>query len=301
MKTLFKNFCWPLLLLCSFSCKEKDGHHVTPAAQKETAPEPVTHSAYVPEGYELVWNDEFSGAKLNGKKWGYPKYKQRGAAQMNTPGTVRCQDGMLHLTTLWKDNKIHASYISTRNRFERVYGYYEARIQFQKLQGHHGAFWLQSRNFSKGINDPAKHGTEMDIIEWFGDGRRQGWAGMHVYYNTQGQDGKVTKRRNLAMPSFHLMGGPSTGAKEEVLEHLSDRFRVYGLLWTEKGCHFFCDGVEIMTEQSIVSQAPQFIVLSLLCENWERQRLQVDKLPDAMKVDYVRVYAPKKQPDKPSE
>lgn len=88
MKTLLKNFCWPLLLLCSFACKDKDRHHVTPAAQTETAPEQVTHSAYVPDGYELVWNDEFSGAKLNGKKWGYPMYKKRGASLGSVSGVI---------------------------------------------------------------------------------------------------------------------------------------------------------------------------------------------------------------------
>lgn len=35
-----------------------------------------------------------------------------------------------------------------------------------------------------------------------------------------------------------------------------------------------------------------YIVLSLLCSHWERPRLMLDKLPDAMRVDYVRVYEP---------
>ncbi len=296
---MLKNISCLLLLMSLYACKEKNGHHVMPETAAVTPQEEILHSAFVPKGYELIWNDEFSGTELDLAKWCFPSYKYRGAATMNSPGTVVCKDDMLHLTTLWQDKQIHASYISTRDRFEQKYGYYEARIKFQKLQGHHGAFWLQSRSLTDGVNDPAKYGTEMDIIEWFGDGRIKGWAGMHVYYHSLGNNGQERRMRNLSWPAFHLMGGPLEGKEDEVLENLSERFRVYGLLWTEKGCYFSCDGVEIMAEESIVSKVPQFIVLSLLCENWERQRMQVEKLPDSMQVDYVRVYASDLQANKP--
>ena len=79
-------------------------------------------TSFVPEGYALTWSDEFDGDKLDRKKWGFPSYKQRGAAQLNSPGTVILKDGMLHLTTLWRDEKVHASYVTSHGRFKQRYG-----------------------------------------------------------------------------------------------------------------------------------------------------------------------------------
>lgn len=183
--------------------------------------------------------------------------------------------------------------------FDAAIGFFENRddLRLGESTFFHSGVWSDPRNLSTlfihcraigevdRVNDPAKYDTEMDIIECFGDGRIKEWAGMHVYYHSLGNNGQERRMRNLSWPAFHLMGGPLEGKEDEVLENLSDRFRVYGLLWTEKGCYFSCDGVEIMAEESIVSKVPQFIVLSLLCENWERQR---------MLVDYVQVYAAEK-------
>lgn len=245
----------------------------------------VEASAFVPAGYTLVWNDEFDGDTLDRTKWSMPSYKEREEQVMNTPGTHRVADGMLHLETFERDGRLHGPIMDTRGKFMPTYGYFESRLRFHKLQGHHGCFWLQTPTFGKLPGDPAASGTEMDIIEWFGGGRRKGWAGMNIYYG--GKDGKV---RSPSIPKFHLMGGPVEGDPASPLGDLSDGFRTYGLLWTPEACVFTCEGVEIMRDTEAVSRIPQYIVLSLLSAKWERDRLDRSKLPDPMVVDYVRVY-----------
>lgn len=255
------------------------------------ATETSAPSAFVPAGYTLVWQDEFDGQELDRTKWSLPSYKKRESAQINSPGTIILKDGKLHLTTLWRDDQVHASYIQTRGRAAWTYGYFESRIKFQKLQGHHGCFWLQTPTFKAAVDKPGESGTEMDIIEWFGAHRRWGWAGMNVYYHGTKPDGSVDKIRSPSIPDFPKMGGPVESDKNSPMADLSDGFRTYGLLWTEKECVFTCDGVEIMRETEAVSRIPQYIVFSLLCSDWERPRLEVEKLPDDLQVEYVRVYA----------
>jgi beta-glucanase (GH16 family) len=241
----------------------------------------------VPTGYKLVWQDEFDGQELDRSKWSMPSYKEREGQVMNTPGTTRVQDGLLYLETFERDGRLHGPIIDTRGRFMPTYGYFESRIRFHRLQGHHGCFWLQTPTFGKLPDDPAKSGAEIDIIEWFGAGRRKGWAGMNIYYG--GVNGKV---RSPSIPRFDLMGGPVESDPSSPIGDLSDRFRIYGLLWTTNACVFTCEGVEIMRDSQAVPAIPQYIVLSLLSAQWERARLDPAKLPDAMAVDYVRVYQP---------
>jgi beta-glucanase (GH16 family) len=248
---------------------------------------PGPHSAFVPAGGRLAWHDEFDGTELDRTKWGFPGYKVRDAAQMNTPGTVVLDgSGVLRLVARADGTgTVHAAIIDTRGRMERAYGYYEARIKFQRQQGIHGCFWVQTPTFRGASNEPARSGTEMDIIEWFGSGRRSGWAGMNVYYW-----GGTHNVRSPSIPDFAKMGGPEEGDPKSPVGDLSDGFRTYGLLWTPEKCVFTCDGVEIMRDTQAVSKVPQYIVLSLLCSHWERPRLKLDQLPDEMAVDYVRVY-----------
>ena len=247
-------------------------------------------SPYIPSDYRLVWQDEFEGDKLDRKKWSLPSYKQREAAEMNSEGTIRVANGLLYLTTLWRDEKVHASYVQTRNRAEWKYGYFECRLKFQKYQGHHGCFWLQTPTFKGAIDKPGESGTEMDVIEWFGADRRWGWAGMNIYYYGKKPDGTLDKIRSPSIPDFPIMGGPIESDKNSPMDDLSEEFRTYGLLWTEKKCVFYCNGKEIMCDTEAISHIPQYVVLSLLCSHWERPRLDVSKLPDGMQVDYVRVY-----------
>ena len=244
-----------------------------------------------PPGYRLVWADEFDGQQLDSAKWGFPSYKEREGALVNTPGTTVVKGGQLQLHTLQKEGRLHCAILDTKSSRRFQYGYFEARIQFQHLQGHHGCFWLQSPTIRKGDNDPAGAGTEINVMEWFGAGRRQGWAGMNVYYYSGGH-----VVRSPAVPQFQLMGGPDDAEPQRPLADLSTDFHVYALHWTAESLRFYCDGTQIMEETKAISHTPEFLVMSLLSSDWERARLDATRLPDPMCIDYVRVYQSTPQP-----
>ena len=262
------------------------GRTPSPPPEPTAAALPATVTA-PPAGWQEIWRDDFDGTALDRTKWSLPSYQEREGAHINTEGTITVADGHLRLATLVRAGEVHCAIIDTRGTFRRRHGWFEARIRLQQHQGHHGAFWLQSPDFRSLPDNPAAAGTEMDIIEWFGAGRRDGWAGMNIYWHHP--DGP---RRCAAVPDFTRMGGPAPGDRATPLADLSSGFRNYGLLWTAAGCVFLCDGVEIMRETTAVSGVPQYMILSLLSSQWERARLPLDKLPDAMEVDWVRVLAP---------
>jgi beta-glucanase (GH16 family) len=250
-----------------------------------------------PAGYQLVWADEFEGEGLDTTKWGYPSYKEREGTLVNTPGTAVVKGGQLQLHTLQREGRLHCAILDTKSSRRFLYGYFEARVQFQHQQGHHGCFWLQSPTIRKGDSDPAGAGTEINIMEWFGSGRRKGWAGMNVYYYSGGH-----VVRSPSVPEFQLMGGPDEAQPQQPLADLSTAFHLYALHWTPESLRFYCDGRLIMEEREAISQVPEFMVISLLSSEWERARLDTTRLPDPMRIDYVRVFQdPQLAKEKPGD
>jgi beta-glucanase (GH16 family) len=235
-------------------------------------------SANIPAGYQFVFGDEFDGDGLDSSEWEY-RYPNRqylagftDDASVDQPG-----DGYLHLVTRFDESKFLVGMIQSRDTFR--YGYFEARIRFHRLQGHHGAFWLQSPLHGQFPDDPGRSGAEIDIIEFLGNGRTQADAQHNIYWNPYDSPQRQHRQHNL-----HIRR--NSGAE------LSDDFHLFALLWTENEYLFFVDGVETWRSNEGISHVPQHIVLSLVTAEWENQRLDASLLPDEMLIDYVRVYTP---------
>lgn len=236
-----------------------------------------TQSANIPDGYNLVFGDDFETAGLDDTKWEY-RYVNRPylAGFLSEDAIAQPGDGYLHLVTTYADNTFLTGMIQSIEQFQ--YGYFEARIRFQSLQGHHGAFWLQSLLYGQFLDDPGKSGAEIDIIEFFGSGRNDEDAQHNVYWNAY--DSPHIEKRN-----YDLYIRRDSG------DELSEDFHIFALLWTQNEYLFFIDGVETWRLNEGVSHTSQYVVLSLITAAWENERLDASKLPDEMLVDYVRVYA----------
>lgn len=238
----------------------------------------VPQSGHIPPGYNLIWNDEFQGSGLDGNNWRYRYPTQEYLAGFTDEKSVmQPEDGYLHLVTRFDGNKFLVGMIESKKAFR--YGYFEARIRFQRLQGHHGAFWLQSPLYNQFLNDPGKSGAEIDIIEFFGNGRTEEDAQHNVYWNPYNSPDLQHRQRNLYI------------RRDNGVE-ISKDFHLFALLWTPDEYIFFIDGVESWRLKEGISQTEQNIVLSLVTAEWENKRLDTSKLPDEMLVDYVRVYQP---------
>ncbi len=238
-------------------------------------------SGYVPVGYSLVFSDDFDQSGLDEAKWKirYEDGKAYLAGFTSDASVVQPSDGFLHLVTTYdQDNdKFLTGMVRSKDEFQ--YGYYGARIRFQSLQGHHGAFWLQSSKFGEYPDDPAKSGAEIDIVEFFGNRRTEEDTQHNVYWNKYESPNKK-----------HV--GEETSFRNENDVELSDDFHIFSLLWTADEYVFFIDGVETWRTSEGVSQQPEYIVLSLVTADWEQKALQKNKsqLPNEMLVDCVRVY-----------
>lgn len=235
-------------------------------------------SANIPAGYEFVFGDEFDIDRLDLSAWQY-RYpnSQYLVGFTDEASVVQPGDGYLHLSTRLDGHKFLIGMIQSKETFQ--YGYFEARIRFQHLQGHHGAFWLQSPLYGQFLDDPGRSGAEIDIIEFFGSGRIQADAQHNVYWNPYASPQRQHRQHNLYIRR-------NSGAE------LSDDFHQFALLWTENEYVFFIDGVESWRLNEGISQTEQHIVLSLVTAEWENQRLDASLLPDEMLIDYVRVYTP---------
>lgn len=222
-----------------------------------------------PEGktWKMVWNDEFDGTSLDASKWvPRPEGKRKGGWW--SPKAISL-DGQGHLAiSVYKDgDKFVDGCITTQGKFEHAFGYYEARIQFQKQPGHWSAFWITGPGVGK-VGDGGRDGTEIDIMEkpWL-DERVQHTFHWDGYKEAHKSEGKVVKVPGV-MEGFHT----------------------FGIWWSPEEYVFYVDGKETWRSKAGgVCQVPQYMLLSDEIGPWAGDITKA-KLPDKFLVDYVRVY-----------
>jgi hypothetical protein len=160
------------------------------------------------------------------------------------------------------------------------YGVVAARIKFQERQGQHGSLWMQPA-ISESTTDSAKGGTEIDVIEWFGDGVRNGGLASFIYKLTP--DGPVKVGGQLEDPDQYLDGSEG--------DSWYDRYHVFSVEWTPREYIFRIDGQETFRTSEGISRQPEYPILSLLSSDYELEHLGGEKhLPQTMSVDWLKFW-----------
>jgi neutral ceramidase len=231
-----------------------------------------------PPGYRLVWSDEFDGTTLDTSKWNHRGLGQRREA-VNATDAVSVGGGYLTITTYTAGGKHYTGMIGTEGKFERRFGYWEARIGFEDAPGMWSAFWIQTPTFGRPPNDPANAGMEIDVLE-------------HRVSDKSGKD-----IAGEAHHALHIGGGKSQTHVTENLK-LGSGFHTFGVQWTETEYRFFVDGTLTWTAAP-VSKRPEYLILSseVQDKSWAgtipaggygpRESSQTKMI-----VDYVRFYEP---------
>ncbi len=232
------------------------------------------------------------GEQLDLSKWSYRDLGPRGSAIVSKQAIELDGQGCLQIKAFLQDGELQVGMIGTQGKFEQKYGYFESRIKFQRQRGMHGSFWLTSPTYGKWAGNPADSGAEVDIIEFFGSKRKDRGVGLNVYWDPYKPKAQRTYAKD---PPLDLVLGP-TGEDPQARTELCDEFHDFGLLWAEEQYIFYIDGYEMFRTKEGLSRRSHYLILSLLCSDWERPQLDLEQLPDAMLVDYVRVYAPTMQP-----
>lgn len=292
----------------------------------------------VARDYKMTFHDEFDGTKLDTTKWGY-QYgcfdpAQRSQAQYtDSPDNVSVRDGYLNLTaryspmkTKWDGTQIprtckHGSVtydapftsgmITTKTKDGKVLyaapgtGFYaEARIKLPSARPSWSAFW------GTGTKGAYPANGEIDVFE------SKGYDPTHLMSNVHtpriGDAKKTTQHQGM-------MKGDTASSQSE--------FHTYGVRKTADAIEFYFDGQKTHTvkmsdikgdnpfldkDNNLVLMLNQMVGGSYLAKqsNWsDKTFVDATKYADdyrhadgagaTMYVDYVRVYEPKTEADKP--
>lgn len=238
--------------------------------------------------YELVWADEFDyeGAP-DDTKWGY----DTGAGgwgnnelQFYTAGdNVNVHDGIMTITAR-REKKNNAEYTSTRlvsrGKGDWLYGRFEIRAKLPEGKGTWPAIWMLPTDWKYG-GWPAS--GEIDIMELVG------------------YDPDVVHASIHTQSYYHGIGTQKTATKK--VDKTAEEFHVYSLEWLPDKIIMSVDGEEYFTYQPTkYKSSPTYkewpfdkrfhLLLNIAVGgNWGGARgVDEDIWPQAMEVDYVRVY-----------
>ena len=160
------------------------------------------------------------------------------------------------------------------------HGIFAARIKPQRARGMHSGFWMLPQGTTYVDGNPAG-GTEIDVMEFFGESTRGAESiGSHVHYYEAGSRRKVTLGDTFRATRQALGRG----------RNWWDEFHVFSVEWTPTEYVFRVDGREHYREHRAVSQAQQYLVLSMLTSDYELGDLTADEMGDTAQVDWVRVF-----------
>lgn len=218
-----------------------------------------------------VWTAEI-GTGQNG--WGNNELQY----YTDRPENAVIENGVLKIMAL-QENYEGAAYTSarliTKDKFEQQYGRIEARIKLPWGQGLWPAFWMLGANIDE-VSWPQC--GEVDIMEYRGQ--------------------EPTKLHG----SIHGPGYSAANAVTKSYELVNDRFdtdfHIFGVEWTPNYINFYVDNVlynQITPADANgewVFNQPFFIILNVAVGgNFVGAPNASTVFPQAMEVDYVRVYA----------
>ena len=251
-----------------------------------------TPGNYVPDGYSLVWQEEFNDERLSGgkpapntDKWWYENLSK---GQVNnelqtyvggfrgTDTVAAIHDGTLKIIAQKSGSDIISARINTHESW--TYGYFEARLRVPGGKGTWPAFWMMPKNFTKWPDD-----GEIDIMEYVGYEPNV----VHSTVHTGAYNHTINTQK----------GAKTTIANAET------EFHIYAVEWTAEYVKGFVDGEEYFrfnndgagNKMTWPFNAPFYLKLNLAWGgDWGgKQGVDELKLPATYEIDYVRVYQKK--------
>lgn len=237
----------------------------------------------IPEGYRLVWHDEFDGNALSAdwvqeaKPAGWVNNELQTYIKGSTVNEVA--NGKLNIHCYkGADGKIYSGRVYAKPDTGWTYGYFEARILLPKGKGTWPAFWMMPSNNNYQTN-PWPGCGENDIMEEVGVNPNYVSSTIHC-----------NKYNNGGTPIEHF---------EKYLPGAEGEFHVYACEWTEDYIAYFVDGVKTFTYQPSNKSkdywpfnVPFYPILNLAWGGVWGGMKGVDEtaLPATMQVDYLRVF-----------
>jgi beta-glucanase (GH16 family) len=242
----------------------------------------------VPNGYTLVWNDEFNNPALtmpdetnwwyetgNGG-WGNNEIQNYVAGKKGSNVVAEVSNGTLKIKCMKVGSEIISARMNTNESW--TYGYMEARLKLPKGKGTWPAFWMMPKNY---VSWPGS--GEIDIMEEVGYNPNYTSSSIHCdAYN-------------------HTLGTQKTA--EVLTAGAQDEFHVYALEWTADYIKTYVDGKQLLyfandkqgKNATWPFSNPFYIKLNLAWGgDWGgAQGVDESCLPATYEIDYVRVFQKK--------
>ncbi|MBC8181382.1 glycoside hydrolase family 16 protein [candidate division KSB1 bacterium] len=280
MKTNIQRIFFVLLIIANFATCGKDKN---PVKNEED-------DIVVPEGYKLVWNDEFNGTEIDLTKWEHEVNAQGGGnneLQYYTDRKINSyiEDGKLIIQALKETytgpegtREYTSARLRTAKKGDWKYGRFEIKATLPHGQGLWPAIWMLPTDWKYG--GWAASG-EIDIMELIGHKPNEVFGTLH-YGGEYPNNVHTGKSDTLTTGNF------------------SENFHVFILEWEEKAFRWYVDDIYYQTQTTWHSDnadypAPfdQFFHLLLnvaVGGNWPGKPDNTTVFPQRMVVDYVRVF-----------
>ena len=243
---------------------------------------------YAPDGYSLVWHDEFDkGSELNPDDWvhevqnaGWVNHELQNYVNHKTPEgkfVTEVRNGNLRITALKENGKIYSGRVYAKRATGWKYGYIEASIKLPKGKGTWPAFWMMPVNFKSWPAD-----GEIDIMEEVGYHPDYVSSSLHANAHVHSNGTQVTHEMYCK------------GAEGE--------FHTYAIEWTAQNITTYVDGkVQLSYNNRGLGRDdwpyddPFYVIFNLAWDgDWGgAQGVDESALPVTMEVDYVRVFQKK--------
>ena len=246
-------------------------------------------SAYnAPEGYTLVWQDEFDkGSELNPDDWthevknaGWVNNELQNYVNHKTPESnlvTEIRGGKLRITALKENGKVSSGRVYAKVKSGWTYGYIEASIKLPKGKGTWPAFWMMPVNFKSWPAD-----GEIDIMEEVGGHANYVSSSLHANAHVHSNNTQITH--------------------EMYLDGAEDEFHTYAILWTAQNITTYVDGkIQLSYNNRGLGRDdwpyddPFYVIFNLAWGGTWGGTYGIDEsaLPCTMEVDYIRVFQKK--------
>ena len=239
-------------------------------------------SIAIPDGWDLIWHDEFDGEKIDPENWTFDIGAGgwgNGEAEYYTarPENARLENGMLVIEARqekYEDSYYTSARLKTQGLQSFQYGRMEGRLKVPSGKGLWPAFWMLGSNFN-GNNWPDC--GEIDIMEYIG------------------------KEPDLVIGTLHGPGysgalGISQWNRQSY--NIADDFHTYAIEWEPQEIRWYYEGVHYHTvtradvgDREWVFDQPFFFIVNLAVGGQLPGPVGLDTVfPSQLYVDYVRVY-----------
>lgn len=259
----------------------------------------IVHSPYVPQGYKLVYSEEFDAESNKDANW--LKHMQGGKDrdwdyfEVSGDGYARLR-GIELVNEVLGTSRVTNPSALTKKMWK--YGYFECRYKYSESCGINNSFWMIANNSPLDMQV-----LEIDINEGQLDeaGNRQ--------YTLQGKTAPDSlDRQDAVRPLVLEWSGNGNSSKAAYWYSgslygdrnydLSKNFIVIGFEWTPDVMRFYCDGKLMLETPNTVSKGPNagnrwlnYPMPIYLSSLYSKNIPHADEHKDGeMVVDYVRVY-----------